>query len=435
MEFKELSLDEFNKLDESAQLKYHAEFADNRKAESVRMNKELVDLAKADGDNSEAIEAINKQLKELDFDRVESLEKSMRELGTGMQKLVDKTPELSISQVDEVNKWISDNTEEIKAMHKAGAGTIELTVKAVADMTTGSATNVGTVPNETGVQIAPPVVINLRLPIVDSLITTFPTTQAAYAYTESTPKDGDYTFLAEGASKAQIDFKIETRYATPVKTAAHEILTTESVQDIPNLQAIANDLLRKKHDLKRQSGILFGDGTGANPKGATVYARTFVAGGMASKLPAGSANIMDVINACVTDISTTHNYTDEESYVANIAMLNKVDFFLNFVAAKDDNNRPLYPMASLFNRVVIGGVLIVPFDDIATGKVFVADLTKYNVSRYVGYTVRIGWINDQLITNKFTMVGESRFHAFVKNLDEQAFIYDTIATIVTAIEV
>jgi hypothetical protein len=116
-------------------------------------------------------------------------------------------------------------------------------------------------------------------------------------------------------------------------------------------------------------------------------------------------------------------------------MLNKVDFFLNFVAAKDDNNRPLYPMASLFNRVVIGGVLIVPFDDIATGKVFVADLTKYNVSRYVGYTVRIGWINDQLITNKFTMVGESRFHAFVKNLDEQAFIYDTIATIVTAIEV
>ena len=60
-------------------------------------------------------------------------------------------------------------------------------------------------------------------------------------------------------------------------------------------------------------------------------------------------------------------------------------------------------------------------------------MSKYNVTDYVSYTIRIGWINDQLITNEFTMVGESRFHAFVKKLDEQAFIYDDIATIQAAI--
>ena len=62
-------------------------------------------------------------------------------------------------------------------------------------------------------------------------------------------------------------------------------------------------------------------------------------------------------------------------------------------------------------------------------------MSKYNVTNYIGYTVRIGWINDQFITNKFTMVGESRFHAFVKKLDEAAFIYDDIATIELAITV
>ena len=72
-------------------------------------------------------------------------------------------------------------------------------------------------------------------------------------------------------------------------------------------------------------------------------------------------------------------------------------------------------------------------EDIPAGKIFVADMSKYNVSNYVGYTVRIGFINDQFITNKFTIVGESRFHAYVKKLDEQAFIYDDIATIKTAI--
>jgi hypothetical protein len=49
------------------------------------------------------------------------------------------------------------------------------------------------------------------------------------------------------------------------------------------------------------------------------------------------------------------------------------------------------------------------------------------------YTVKIGWVNDDFIKNQFVILAESRFHAFVKKLDEQAFIYDDIATIKDAI--
>jgi hypothetical protein len=103
------------------------------------------------------------------------------------------------------------------------------------------------------------------------------------------------------------------------------------------------------------------------------------------------------------------------------------------VSAKDANGLPLFPTASLFNRVIIGGVTIIPAEEIPAGKIFVSDMSKYNVTNYVPYKVSIGWINDNFITNQFVILGESRFHAFVKKLDEQAFIYDDIATVKTAI--
>lgn len=343
---------------------------------------------------------------------------------------------ISLKMIEEVtDKFISDNHDEIKKIEKQGHGNIEFKInivdKAPANMTTGSALNPDGIPELIGTQIAPADNVNLRGTIVDSLVTKFSTSLSAYPYTETVPKDGDFTFLAEGEIKKQADFKIETRYASPVKIAAWVKLTTESVQDIKGLRSIATDFLRKKHALKRQSGILFGDGIAPNPKGATVYGRTFVAGSMA--LAVTSPTIMDIINACVTDVYTTHNYEDEMDYQPSLVCMNPVDFYLNFSAPKDGDGRPLYPTASLFNTVNIGGITVIPERSIPAGKLFVADMSKYNVTDYIGYTVKIGWVNDDFITNHFVILGESRFHAFVKNLDEQAFIYDDIATVATAI--
>lgn len=360
--------------------------------------------------------------------KTEHIEHSLR-----LAKMKTDAVKEDISLKAHVNKFVADNHAKILEAFKNKHGNVnlEFAYKVVDEMTTASATNPDGIPELVGVQIAPPSNVNLVGTIVDSLVTTFSTSQAAYAYTETVPKDGSYEFLAEQETKPMIDFKIETRYATPKKLAAYIKLTDEAVKDIPGLQSIAYDYLKKKHDLKRQNGLLFGDGLGDNPKGATEYGRAFVAGDMAGAFAA--PNIMHAINAAVTDIATTHNYEDEMEYMANIAMMNPVDFFIQFVGAVTTDGLPLFPTAGLFNRVVIGGITIMPFRDIPAGKLFVADLTKYNVTRYVPYSVTIGWVNDDFIKNQFVVLGESRFHAFVKKLDEQAFIYDDIATILTAI--
>ena len=344
-------------------------------------------------------------------------------------QLAEKTTETSVSYQEQLRKAIEEKYEDIKRAFKTN-GVVEITLKAVGNVTTSSGTNVSA-PAITGVQQAPLTSINLREIGILPLTTNVNTSLSAYPYTEAKPKDGDYSFVAEGGVKPQIDFSYETRYAQPVKAAAWIRASEEVVTDVVGLTSMAEDLLFKKHNLKKSKGILFGDGNNASPKGATTYGRAFSAGDLA--LSVEKPTFMDIVNACITDIATTHNYEDEMPYMANLVMINPVDFFINMISAKTLNGEPLYPTASLFNQVNIGGITIIPDESIPTGKIFVADMSKYNTTNYVPYTVKIGWVNDDFIKNQFVILGESRFHAFVKKLDEQAFLYDDIETIKDAI--
>ena len=377
----------------------------------------------------EKMEGFKQEVSKQDFD---DLKKQLEAIGTEIAKQSKSGSVKNESLEDAIAKAIIEKQSEIMSKLKSGSGLVEIEVsKAVGNMTTASGTIPVTAPVITGVQQAPISNIDLRTLAVEQYMTSMPTDQAAFSYTETVPKDGDYTFVNEGAAKPQIDFKWETRFAEPKKIAAWIKLTEEAVKDVRQLESVARDFLRKKHDLKKAKALLFATGTGDEPKGATKYGRLFSAGALAATIT--KPNFMDVVNAAIVDIATTHNYEDEMPYRANIVMINSVDFFIHVVSAKTVDGVPLYPTASLFNQVTIGGVTIIPDESIPAGKIFVADLSKYNITNYVPYVVKVGWVNDDFIKNQFVILAESRFHQFVKKLDEQAFIYDDIATIKTAI--
>ena len=333
---------------------------------------------------------------------------------------------------------IDDNSpdgtsEEIKKLHSNKSGLIEFTIKAPEDITTSNGTLPDGSPTITGVQQAPISNVNLRDTFVTALTNNITTSLAAYPYTEMLPKDGDFAFLAECEIKPEIDFNWETRFATPVKAAAWERICDEAITDVVGLQDVAIDYLRKKHNLKKQSGILFGDGIAPNPKGATTYGKPFpVAGAFTGKV--ADPQIMDVILASAMAIKSTHNYVDEMSYIPNLVLINDVDFYNYFQTPKDQDGRPLYPEACTSEMLTLCGMTIISDRSIPLGKIFVADMSKYNTTNYVDYTVQIGWINDDFIKNRFVILGESRFHAFVKKLDEVAFLYDDIQVIVDDIK-
>ena len=218
----------------------------------------------------EAAKQVAEAVKELPTKAdIEALKEVNRVQGETITELKEKGNGMNFeSLATKVSKFIKDNHEQIKEVHKSKTGLMQ--VKVVGDVTTASGTNTAP-PSITGVQQAPLSNVNLRDFSVTQLTNNIPTNLSAYPYTEAVPKDGDYAFLLEGGIKPQIDFSWETNYAKPVKSAAWVRLTDESVQDVAGLQSLANDFLRKKHDLKKSKGILFGDGISPNPKGATVY--------------------------------------------------------------------------------------------------------------------------------------------------------------------
>lgn len=383
---------------------------------------------------SAKFEDANKNVEAIDS-KINTIIKEHNDITLELKSLSEKFNSKQVEKIDfkqELGIFFKENIDKIKEIRRGGHGSLNINLKAAAPMIAGSATSPDGIPTIAGVQMAPPSNVSLKTSFIESLVTNLTTGLASYPYTESVPKDGDYSFIAEKGTKPLTDFKIETRYATPVKVAAHIELSEESVTDIPSLQSIAENLLLNKHNLKKQSGILNGDGSNNTPKGALAYGRAFSNANLAAKIV--KPNFMDYVNACITDIYMTHNYTDEIPFMPNIVLVNPYDFFINMVAAKDSRGLSLYPAASLFNRLSVGGVTILPVEEITAGKLFVADLSKYNITNYVPYSMRIAWINDQAITNQFCIIGESRFHAFVKKLDEKAFIYDTIANIDTAIK-
>lgn len=361
-------------------------------------------------------------------DEVQKLHDAIEKSGNALEEFIQAQQDKIVKNVGEqFSDFLATNKDALQSIKEKRSGEIKFTPKAVGDITRGSGVQVGTVPNVMHNNLG-----NFNLRDDESLInlaTVSSTNSPALSYTELTPKEGGYAFVAEGGVKPQTDFKWENRQVTPVKAAAHQVLSEESVTDVARLESVAREYLQKSHNLFKASNLYFGSGVGEIPTGATVAARTFVATGLTDVFPAGTSNFMDVVNAMITDIYRTQSFTDEASYMPNIVLINPIDFFVKLVGAKDDNGLPLYPQAGLFNQVSIGGITIRPWIKIPVGKVFVADMTKMNVVNYVPFSIRVGWINDQFITNQFTMVGESRYYQYIENLDLQAFVYDDIDTV------
>ena len=365
-------------------------------------------------------------------DEILAITKSIKEQGEALDSFIESQKAKVVKGlVGQFGDFLSANKTKLEEIVANKSGEIVFVPKLVDDITTASGTDIDTPPLDVSTDLGS---FNLRNDNnLLSLCTVSRTSSPSFSYTEMIPKDGNYEFVLEGGTKPQIDFEWENRYVSPKKAAAYEILTEESVTDYTRMMSVAREYLVKQHDLFKVDNVFFAAGTGSLPTGATVYGRTFVSTSMVDAFPAGTSNFMDVVNAIITDVYRTQAFTDEAHYQPNIVLINPVDFFLQLVGAKDGNGLPLYPQAGLFNEVRIGGVRIKPWIKIPAGYIFVADMSKYHIVNYVPFSIRVGWINDQLITNKFTMVGESRYFQYVKNLDQAAFVYDVIATVKAAI--
>lgn len=395
-----------------------AKMKDEMDGKDVISTKELSEKLKALGITDDTIKNISESINE--HARLIEKGKSSSAPGSSLREIVDK----AFTQ--------EALTDKIKAIYDSRHGSIDI-LKAVGTITTGNVTTTSGGDAILDMLNADDIAgIRLNTPFIEEYANVSRTSKAVYTYVDYIPGEGDVTFLAEGGTKAQLDLDVEVRTETPVKAAGYSILTEESVTDIPRMQSESRGLLFKKYLLKRQDGILFGDGLNSNPLGVTSIAMAF---NPATWTAAGIAkpNLQDVIIALANQIYTTTSYTDDVEYYPNVVYVNPADFAALRVA-RDDNGQYLFPSFTLYNNQVIDGIKVIAKNKIPKGKILMGDFSKLNIVNYIDYSVRVGWVNDQFIKNLFTILGEGRFYSFVRHLDQRAFVYDNISTVVAAID-
>lgn len=83
--------------------------------------------------------------------------------------------------------------------------------------------------------------------------------------------------------------------------------------------------------------------------------------------------------------------------------------------------------------MMYNGLRFISTKQVTAGNIIVLDSTKVDVTEYMPYETKIGWVNDDFIKNQFVILGESRGHIYIKNHDKRAFVKGSISTIITAL--
>lgn len=216
--------------------------------------------------------------------------------------------------------------------------------------------------------------------------------------------------VAEAASKPLTQHKFKVEISEAKKAAAYIELTEEFEDDIPQLatkvRRMLNDDVIRSFDDAIQAAVI-------------AAARPYEITGLDGTVP--DANNWDGIGATLAQVA-------KYNYVANTVALNPVTMW-GIWMQKDTQGRYLNPP---FQSVIESKK--VEATKVAEGSVLTGDLTQYKVDIYKQFVLKMGWINDNLIKNKFCIVGELRYHRYISDNRKKAICYDQLADIVTAID-
>lgn len=308
---------------------------------------------------------------------------------------------------------------DVEAIKKAGGLKVDLIVKADPQVTTTSGGGVvaGGITIDPNISVAPRRRSMLR---ELSNVASISTPQVIYAELKNVT--GDAGWVPEGGLKPAIEAELDNKTITAGKVAVTFKITTEVMQDIPQLVAELQAEGLSKMDAKEEDGILNGDGQNGKIKGVAVDLPAFALTGLKVESP----NMYDAIVAAYTQIVSTSNMV----YSPNAVRMNPVDY-ANMQLTKNKNGDYIRPFK--VGDELISGLRAVQDPNVAIGSFTMGDFRYLFIRDYVGLTISFGWENDDFTHNRLTVVMEKRLLAYVKAQYKTAFVTDTYANVITAI--
>lgn len=332
-------------------------------------------------------------------------------------------------------KALTENIEALKALQDKTVKNVALTVKTVGTVTTGNVTpttagGIATLLNDADTSISR---FARARPFFSTLFPISGTTGNTVSYSEMATPEGGAGMTAEGALKSQADFNLVEKSVKVKKVTAFIKTSREALDDIPALAGEIDNELTTLVELKADSQILSGDGTGQNLDGIVSVATAFSAGDFASAITA--PNEYDVINVAINQIETAEVISGEPAgFIPNVIALNPTDI-KKMKLAKDANDNYVFPSNQLGNvGIEIDMIPVLSNPRMPKGYFLVMDTTKGTIRLRENTNLSIGYENDDFSKNLVTILAEKRLAFYIKSQNVKAFVYDSFATAKSAIE-
>ena len=241
---------------------------------------------------------------------------------------------------------------------------------------------------------------------------------------EELDEQGTPIFIGEGDTKTALSVRYEERQMTAKKIAVHGKITTEFMDDLPQLMSYIQNNLMKRADIVTENGLFSGPGTGDDLKGLDEYATAFTGSTLAGTVT--DANEFDVLIAAI--LQTKKAFGVPTGFFVNEGFLAKM------ITTKSTVGEYTEPLAFLGRDnegyTTLQGVRLIGTNALDNlGIDFIGgDLSVVNVLFRQGMRVQIGLDGNDFINNKKTILLEQRLVQFVSANDAQTIIKGDFAT-------
>lgn len=226
--------------------------------------------------------------------------------------------------------------------------------------------------------------------------------------------EGDFAVTAEGVAKPLRQYKFAKASSDAVKIAAHTIITDEFEMDHPRLWALIQQLMTEDCDIAIGNKIMTDMITNASPYSLNALDDLV-----------DSADNYAAIGAVVCQLQLL-------GWTPNVLALNPADAWQMKLTKDTTGQYIMPPFTWNGNTYEFGAVYVDP--TVTAGNFFLGDATQYKVEFVGDIIVRMGYINDQLITNEMTLVVERYLHNYIPSARRAGFVYANFATVIADIE-
>jgi len=247
---------------------------------------------------------------------------------------------------------------------------------------------------------------------------------------EELDEEGEPIFIGEGEEKTKVSVRYEERQAKAKKIAIYSKITTEFMDDLPQLVSFVQSNMMRRLDIATENQLFTGDNIGDNLKGLTEYASAYTGGSLAGTLAAASANVWDAILGLITQVKEANGLVNG-IFVTSGA-------YAQLLAEKDEDGRYIYPPGVVVDAQGVlraWGVPLIETNADLDGNDFIGgDLSVVNVRFRQGMRLQIGMEGSDFIDNVKTILLEQRLVQFVSANDTPVLVQGNFEDALTALE-